>query len=114
LTFLSVKSAASCIFDCLQDASLNSSTISTSTTNNDTSNVSSTFWLWLFGLGTLALAAGSTYATYSTFAAAACVVSRLLEQTAEPQPETPLRLAMSAAALLVALPQLALVTGTMA
>jgi hypothetical protein len=98
---------------CLQAASQNSSsTNSDTTTSND--KASCNFWLWLFGLGTLGLAAGSLYATFSTACAAACVMSRLLQQMEEPQPEPPLRLAMSAAALLVALPQLLLVTCTLA
>lgn len=87
---------------CLQDDPRDSS----SSGSKDDSN---TALLWLFGLGSLLLAAASTYAVHTTACAAVCSLTRLLAA-----PEMPLRLAMSTAALLVALPQLLLVTCTLA
>jgi hypothetical protein len=56
----------------------------------------------------MVLAAASGYATLTTAGAAVCSLKRLVAE-----PEMPLRLAMSTAALLVALPQLILVTFTL-
>jgi hypothetical protein len=92
-------------FSCLQDAPRNSSKPSSSSTSKDGS---ATTWLWLFGLGSLVLAALSAYATHTTACAAVCSITRLMAD-----PEKPLRLAMSSAALLIALPQLVLVTCTL-